>query len=164
MLEQQTPPPWFKQFWPWFLITVPVISVVLGFTLFYFAASTKDSLVKDDYYKEGKAINMDKAKTELARQLGISTLLTVTDESAMLRFTSGEPEDKAALTLEFFHPTLSTKDFTLLLTRNGEGLYVADLDSPIVGKWQITLLPFHKEWRIQQTFNFPRLEPIVLEP
>lgn len=164
MLNEQNPPPWYKQFWPWFLLTVPVVSVVLGITMLFFASTTKDSLVKDDYYKEGKAINVNRGKIEKAKQLGISTLLTMTDERAILRFTSGEPEDKAALILEFFHPTLSTNDFTLLLSRNGEGLYQADLDQPIIGKWQVTLLPFHKEWRIQQTFTFPRFEPVIFKP
>ncbi len=49
--------PWYKQFWPWFLIAVPLITLVMGGVLLKLAISTEDSLVVDDYYKEGKAIN-----------------------------------------------------------------------------------------------------------
>ena len=50
--------PWYKQFWPWFLITVPVLTVIMSGFLIHFATSGEDSLVIDDYYKEGKAINI----------------------------------------------------------------------------------------------------------
>ena len=49
--------PWYKEFWPWFLIAVPIITLIMGGVLLKLAISTEDSLVVDDYYKEGKAIN-----------------------------------------------------------------------------------------------------------
>ena len=58
--------PWYKQFWPWFLIAVPVITVIMSGFLIHFATSTQDTLVIDDYYKEGKAINARLDKVEAA--------------------------------------------------------------------------------------------------
>lgn len=109
MLNEQPPPPWHKQFWPWFLIIVPIVTILVGFTLLWLAINTQDSLVKDDYYKEGKAININLNKTVYAKQLGISTLLNITDDAVELTFKGGEPEDKAALILDFFTPPYQLK-------------------------------------------------------
>lgn len=164
MLQEKDVLPWYKQFWPWFLITIPIISVILGITLLVLATSTKDSLVKDDYYKEGKAINKTFKLIQNARDLAIATSINVTDENITLRFLSGEPSDKAALTLDFFHATLSEKDTTLLLSRTPDGSYRVNLDEPLHGKWKVTLHPFHNEWKIQQTVELPSSNAILLQP
>lgn len=165
MLDNQTTPPWYKQFWPWFLIAVPVVTVFVGAILITLAIDTKDTLVKDDYYKEGKAINLDLAKTQAARKLGIVTWLTFSDGQIELRFLSGLPEEKAALTLEFFHPTLSEKDFSVLLNySNQTQTYLASTNKNLTGKWRATLYPYHKEWRVQDTLALPQADPILFRP
>ena len=103
-------------------------------------------------------------KDQKAKDLNISTELTVTDNQVSLIFLSGEPEDGAALTLDFFHATLSTNDFSLQLTRSTNGRYQADIPAPLKGKWRVTLWPFHKEWRIQKTLAFPYAGPVKLAP
>jgi hypothetical protein len=37
--------PWYRQFWPWFLIALPVASVVLSFVTLYMALETGDAVV-----------------------------------------------------------------------------------------------------------------------
>lgn len=49
--------PWYRYGWPWFLMSFPAMAVVLGFHLLYLAMNTNNSLVVDDYYKQGKGIN-----------------------------------------------------------------------------------------------------------
>lgn len=164
MLDNQTPPPWYKQFWPWFLIAVPIITVIVGTILISLAVNTQDSLVKDDYYKEGKAINADLSKDQRAKDLYIRTQLTVTDSAVELTFLTGEPKDKAALTLDFFHSTMSNQDFSLQLTRDTDGVYRGVIAQALRGKWRVTLWPFHKEWRIQKTLAFPYSDTIIFEP
>ena len=159
------PLPWYKQFWPWFLLAVPVVTMLVGAILMTLAINTKDTLVKDDYYKEGKAINLDLAKTQAARKLGIVTYLTVSDTHIALRFLSGLPEQKAALTLDFFHPTLSEKDFTVLLNySNQTQSYLAPISNDLSGKWRVTLHPYHREWRVQDTMAFPQADDILFRP
>ena len=50
--------PWYRHPWPWLLMAGPAIVVVAGFLTLGFAIQSFDGLVADDYYKEGKAINM----------------------------------------------------------------------------------------------------------
>ena len=164
MLKEKDINPWYKQFWPWFLITMPVISIGLGFLMLYLATTTENSLVKDDYYKEGKAINVNLEKIRIAKEMGIAAELRVVEDKVQLKFTHSEPADKAAVMLEFFHSTLADKDINLLLTRNLEGVYEANLDTPLQGKWQVTLLPHHKEWKIQKTVSLPQNNAIALVP
>ncbi|MFA5677963.1 MAG: FixH family protein, partial [Pseudomonas sp.] len=62
-------PPWYKQFWPWFLISILVFAVVIGMGLLYVSLLNPDSMVRDNYYKEGRAINMHLGRDHLAREL-----------------------------------------------------------------------------------------------
>ena len=49
--------PWYREPWPWILMTGPAIVVVAGFTTAFLAVKSNDGLVEDDYYKQGLEIN-----------------------------------------------------------------------------------------------------------
>lgn len=40
--------PWYRQFWPWFIIALPASAVVAGFITLWLAVSNPDHLVVDD--------------------------------------------------------------------------------------------------------------------
>ena len=65
--------PWYKQFWPWFLIILRSIAVVASLTSVGIAVVNRDSLVRDNYYKDGLAINteLDQDKTAMARGIAV---------------------------------------------------------------------------------------------
>ena len=44
-MEREDTKPWYRQFWPWFIIALPASSVVAGITTFWIAMQTTDSLV-----------------------------------------------------------------------------------------------------------------------
>ena len=46
----QTPKPWYKEPWPWLLMSGPAIVVVAAFVTLWLAASNSSDLVSDDYY------------------------------------------------------------------------------------------------------------------
>lgn len=37
--------PWYRQFWPWFLIALPAISVIFSFATLYIAVSGADEVI-----------------------------------------------------------------------------------------------------------------------
>lgn len=48
--------PWYKQFWPWFIIALPASVVIASFFTLYLAVSNPDHLiVTDDEYRELKS-------------------------------------------------------------------------------------------------------------
>jgi len=40
--------PWYRQFWPWFIISLPAAAVIAGIITFWLALSRPDPLVVDD--------------------------------------------------------------------------------------------------------------------
>ena len=156
--------PWYKQFWPWFLIAVPVITVIMSGFLIHFATSTQDTLVIDDYYKEGKAINARLDKVEAARRLNITTDLMVDDNRVSVKFHSGIPQEGTALKIAFYHVTLAERDTELLLTRDATGVYRGTTEAELDGKWRISLTPIDEAWKIQNTVLLPQSQKIAFNP
>ncbi len=58
--------PWYRHAWPWLLAIAPAAALIGGFVTLWLAVTTSDSLVVDDYYREGRAINQ-----QLARDLSL---------------------------------------------------------------------------------------------
>ena len=155
---------WYKQFWPWFLIFVPLTSMVLSLTMLNLAFTGEDSMVIDDYYKEGKGINLQLQKVEQAKELGISTSMQIISGYVEVRFLSGESTQGEALTLDFFHSTQKHKDFSVSLLRDASGVYRAPLDVEVSGKWKISLHPFNENWKIQKVVSLPREAAFEFNP
>jgi hypothetical protein len=155
---------WYKQFWPWFLIIVPITSMVLSFSMMGLAFNGEDSMVIDDYYKEGRAINLKIKKFEKAKLLNISTRTQIFSDYVEVIFMSGSPESDGALTLDFFHSTQKFKDFSVVLLRDANGIYRAPLAADVSGKWQLSLHPFDENWKIQKVVTLPQTKSFVLKP
>jgi hypothetical protein len=163
-MQSDIPTAWYKQFWPWFLIIVPITSMVLSFSMMGLAFNGEDSMVIDDYYKEGRAINLKIQKFEQAKILNISTRTQVFSDYVEVIFMSGSPESGEALTLDFFHSTQKFKDFSVVLLRDANGIYRAPLTTDVSGKWQLSLHPFDENWKIQQVVSLPQTNSFVLKP
>jgi uncharacterized protein len=75
--------PWYKQFWPWFVIALPASSVVYSLTAVYIFSQNQVDLVAEDYYKKGKAINVDISRLRVADALKLHA--TVAEKKIKLR-------------------------------------------------------------------------------
>ncbi len=49
--------PWFKQFWPWFLIILPGSVVIACLITIYLAFRYADTVISETYYKDNVEIN-----------------------------------------------------------------------------------------------------------
>jgi hypothetical protein len=49
--------PWYRQFWPWFLIVLPGTAVIASLATAYVAINNQDPIVDGNYYKHGLTIN-----------------------------------------------------------------------------------------------------------
>ena len=156
--------PWYKEFWPWFLIAVPVATLIMGGVLLKLAISTEDSLVVDVYYIEGKAINATLDKQAIAKKKNITTDLTIEDGSVALEFHSGIPQEGNAVKLSFYHVTLQERDVSVLLSRDANGIYRGFIEQNLDGKWRVSLTPFDESWKIQKTLQLPYSGVIKFNP
>jgi uncharacterized protein len=129
--------PWYRQFWPWFLIMLPASVVVAGLTTVYIAHKGADDLVVDEYYKDGLAINRQLAKKELATAAGIAAELEFSAHSVAVTITGELAAEKLNLTLS--HPLEADRDFLVELTRVEPGFYAGILEQAIFSRWHWTL-------------------------
>lgn len=164
MIDSLNPPPWYKQFWPWFIIILPTTSIVVSMIMMTLAINTTDSMVIDDYYKEGKGINLQLSKIQEARAQNIKTQLLITPSNVSVTFITGAPLSGEAIELEFFHSTLVDRDFRVLLTRDGSGVYRAPINNDIQGKWKLSLHPYNQQWKIVKDVSFPNNQSVDFNP
>jgi hypothetical protein len=155
---------WYKQFWPWFLIVLPLTSMVLSFSMLNLAFNSEDSMVIDDYYKEGRGINLKIQKLQQAKILNISTKVQVFADYVEVVFITSALENGEAITLDFFHSTQKFKDFSVTLLRDANGIYRAPLTRDVLGKWKLSLHPFDNNWKIQKVVSLPQSKPFDLKP
>jgi hypothetical protein len=146
-LPREDNQPWYRQFWPWFLILLPASVVVAGLTTLLIANRHADDLVVDEYYKDGLAINRQLAKKERAEQLGVSAALNFDNRTVSV--TTAGPVEAPTLTLLLSHPLESDRDFELALERVGPGLYRGETNEIVSPRWHWTLeLPEADGWRL----------------
>jgi hypothetical protein len=129
--------PWYRQFWPWFLILLPATVVVASFVTLYIANRGADDLVVDDYYKDGLAINRQLEKKQRSIDLGISARLRFSD-GYVTAWVEG-PVEAATLSLLLSHPLEADRDFSVELARISPGIYQALLPAGIAPRWHWTL-------------------------
>ncbi|MDK9774426.1 FixH family protein [Vibrio sp. B181a] len=147
--------PWYKQFWPWFLIILPLTVVVWTIVTVVVFANNSVSLVAEDYYKKGKGINIDISKMNVARDLGLNATVSSDGNTVVITFNKGELPHFPALTATFTHRTLSDHDFSKLLTADAKGNYRLTPEDSIKGPWFVELEPHNQEWMIQGRVEFP---------
>lgn len=140
--------PWYRQFWPWFLILLPATSVVGGISLLIIAIKNADDVVADSWYKDGRAINRSMEEENLARLLGIDIVAEQTDAGLQLQLGSATPfPHPPTLSLALRHPTLADQDRVFRVNLADNGLYTGAGDLPD-GRWVITLAPESGKWQL----------------
>ena len=56
LIEKTQEPPWYRQFWPWFIIALPASAVIASLITFYLAVSRPDYVViEDEEYRQLKS-------------------------------------------------------------------------------------------------------------
>jgi len=151
--------PWYRYGWPWFLISIPCISIALGGMMLYLALQTNNSLVVDDYYKQGKAINIRIERDRAAALLGIGVMLRQTAEGLILETAQNLPELPAPLSadgqrvqsefswpetleLRWVHITQAAHDGQAVLQSIGGSRYIAQgVSLPDDGKYRLHIQP-----------------------
>jgi hypothetical protein len=150
--------PWYRQFWPWFLIALPAISVVFSFATLVVAIRNGDSLVRDDYYEAGRMINRDFARERVARAKQVRATLEIDATSHLVRLalSGSELGDPASLVLQLEHPTHAERDRTVVLARTASGDFAGQLDLVPRGDWHLTLSPPDGTWRLVERVDLSR--------
>lgn len=158
--------PWHKEPWVWAIIGLLSVTFIWGSYRIYFAFKIQDSVVVDDYYKNGKAINQDLTREKNARALNISASLMIDDLVGEARvMVQGQPQTwPDTLKLSLLSPVFAERDNIITLHRsislNDDVVYVGQTNQQVSGKTYVqletldTLIPevgYETGWRLNQT-------------
>ncbi|EGR0410654.1 FixH family protein [Vibrio cholerae] len=147
--------PWYKQFWPWFLIILPLTVVIWTVATVIVFANNSVSLVTEDYYKKGKGINIDLSKINIAKELELHATIQSEGNNVLIAFDKGQLTHYPAIQAMFAHRTLPDRDFSQLVTADAQGIYRVKLDHELQGPWFLELTPHDAQWLIQGRITFP---------
>jgi len=136
---------WYREPWPWILMSGPAAVVVAGAATIWIAVDSADGLVADDYYKQGLAINQVLGREENARRLGVQARIESAHGRLRVALAGAAPE---ALFAQLAHATRAGHDVRLRLALLAPGVYEAELPPLAAGRWSVVLEDPRREWRV----------------
>ena len=164
-MHAQTPvAPWYKQFWPWFIISILALSVVLGLSLLTVSILKGDSLVVDNYYDAGKGINTALDREKLAKQLQLSAHISFNDELGVAELTLTGNSRPAQLSLSLISPTQPEKDRRIVMQPAEGKLYRGNMQDSVQGRRFVELIGQEggKDWRLFEEQTLVTGTPVQL--
>ena len=147
--------PWYRQFWPWFIIALPASAVVAGLTTVWIAMQTTDSLVVSSEDGVRNATDRHLLAERLAAELDVAALVEIDPEtrvvSAAVR-SSGLDALPATLDFELSHPAFANRDQHITLSRamndsDGNPVWVGHFLSVPSGRFY-AVLKAGDDWRV----------------
>ena len=160
--------PWYRQFWPWFLFGLPAVSVVVGLSLLFIATHWNvDSVVTDDYRKEGKGVTVSVEKQKHAQSLGLSAHAMLREDSISVKLSAVQGMNlPLKLHLTIFHPSQDRFDQYVLLQREEDGVYSGPLKplEATAKPWKFQLEDESRAWRMIGNANTPAEAEVSIEP
>lgn len=152
-MEERDTIPWYKQFWPWFVIGIVSWGVVSASITFSFAVRNPPHMMTGDYAQLGKALVDTHERADAAEALGLSARLGSRGSEWALSMQATEPELLAErLLLLVQHPTDSTRDRQVALDRIAPGEYrAAAVEIPPRGRMIVS--DPGQQWWISSTYR-----------
>jgi uncharacterized protein len=137
----ETAKPWYREFWAWFILTPLIVVVMVSTFTVSVAVRNADDRVIDNYYKEGRMINMRLDEDLAAAHLSlVADIVFDTDAGELLvTLQSADNTFPETITLALSHPSDQSLDHQILLTYLAKGQYRAELDKILSYRWYLRL-------------------------
>jgi uncharacterized protein len=150
MSEHTPAKPWYKHFWPWFILALLGYSVVQGFALLTIATQNPPGLISDNYYDVGKGINQSLEREQFAQLLQLSAHLEIDEDAGVASLRLQGNSGPAQLVLNLISPTQPERDRRIVLQPQGEGLYTGQMQDVVQGRRFVELIGQEggREWRL----------------
>jgi len=139
--------------------------ILAGAYTSWLAFSSPDAMVVDDYYRQGKAINLDLRRVRAAAGLGVSFHGRYDAAAGVMQgalTTFGAPL-AGKIRLHFIHPTRPDKDRQLEAQSDAHGRLNIDLPALEKTHWQISLESEQRLWRLSGAWHWPQQQTIDLQ-
>ncbi len=172
--------PWYKNYMVLvFVIGLPLFVVVACIWFVFYSVQIKDTVVRDDWYMDGKTLYQDVSRDKLAHDLDLRGEMTFTDNGQVIfnleypqqsldsgKLLDGTPlyyPDK--LTLSISHATDISKDRDGILKHTKGNEYIADIKlDTLESKYYVQVSNEGKlNWRLREVGKLPK-EHISFKP
>ncbi|EXJ16835.1 FixH family protein [Imhoffiella purpurea] len=150
---------------PWVIGWIGLVATVLAVNILmvYLAFETSPGLVNADYYERGQyyentLVSKRARSPNWAMRADIPDDLIVGEQRPIRFFLvdkAGQPVDAESVTLYVYRPSDAARDFSLPMTREGRGRYVARASFPLMGIWDtlIAVRSGEDEYSLSQRVN-----------
>jgi hypothetical protein len=141
--------PWYKEPWMLLVAGVPIIAVCWGMVIITLAVTGKDSLVSDSYYKDGMAYTENNTFIDKAKRLQVKADMVYNQDEIRVTIKGYLDEQPTFLRLQLIHPTLETRDESVLLQQTVDGSYLGLSETSHLGKRKLWLQSPEQEWMLK---------------
>ncbi|KZN61595.1 CcoH-like protein [Pseudoalteromonas luteoviolacea S4060-1] len=142
----------------------PLVTIIACVILVSVAVGNGPDMVVDDYYKKGKAINLELSKFNKAKALYLHGDLRVENDRVSFNFTKGDHSKVNALKVSFYHRTIKEYDFSLTLLANASGAFTGLLEKPHQGAFTVFIEPMDGSWKMKENLQLPTKSLISITP
>lgn len=173
--KHQDSQPWYKNYMVViFVIGLPAFVVVACIFFVYYSYQIRDSVVRDDWYMDGKTLYHDVSRDKLTYDLDLKGKMQFSANGDIIfyldypqqslqtgQLLNGEPltyPDKLALSIS--HATDIQKDRDVVLEHQEGNKYVAQVNiDPVKAKYYLQVSNEGKDdWRMQDVAKLPQSE------
>lgn len=154
-MKQTDTLPWYRQFWPWFLILLPASAVVASLYTVSLAVRTTDSFVTQSEDGMDVVTERNLAAEQFAAALGLAAAVAIDANTGAINATLHSTRDAdwpQTVELLFSHPTDVRRDRKITLTAgiptaSGRPVYVGHVVDVPGGRWYLVLTS-GDDWRL----------------
>ena len=150
-MEQTDTTPWYRQFWPWFILAILSWGVVSATITLSVALKNPPHMMTGDYAKLGKALVDTHVRADRAEALGLAGTL-ITEKGEWLLHIDSSELSAGQLLLLVQHPTDSTRDRQVVLNRSEPGAYRA-VAGEIPARGRLIVSDLEQTWWISSSFR-----------
>jgi len=142
--------PWYKEPYVWMLIGFPLTSIIVGLSLLTISILNKDTLVRDNYYKDGLAYNQELEWDKKAKSLDIRIDIQVNDNQLILNLLNSRQNTPSTLKVTLGHPTIPEKDRQSHLQLTKDKRFIGFIEPTENGRYYLLVESVEQKWRIRQ--------------
>ncbi|HSP85217.1 MAG TPA: FixH family protein [Psychrobacter sp.] len=178
--KRQDSQPWYKNYMVViFVIGMPAFVVIACLWFVYYSYQIRDSVVRDDWYMDGKTLYHDVSRDKLTYDLDLHGKMQFAENGDIVFYLdypeqslqSGKLLNGTPLTypdtleLSISHATDIKKDHDVVLKHQEGNKYIAQVDiDPLKAKYYLQVTnEGQDDWRMQDVAKLPRSE-VSFEP
>lgn len=149
--------PWYKHPHLWLVICLPLLSVVVSLSFARTAFVHKADIVRDDWYRDGRAQAQDMSRDTAAAAANLRANISISPQGQVDVLLSHAPNTAVPpqLDLHFFHPIRAAKDHKISLQRREDGHFQGQLNAELLKPSNYHVELDGRLWRLSGRIDLP---------